>query len=99
MKQLTVIIGRGSSFVKCRLPKYLLSLFRIQKRNKTLEISKLHVNVDVVGNMATTTFDIVFYNPIVRNLEGELSMPLANGQEICRYALEVNGKTERRCYC
>jgi tetratricopeptide (TPR) repeat protein len=56
-----------------------------------LEISQLNVSVNVVGNMATTTFDIIFFNPFTRVLEGEFTMPLSDGQEICRYALEING--------
>lgn len=59
---------------------------------QNLEVSQLNVNVIVAGNVATTTLDIVFHNPLSRNLEGELSMPLAEGQELCRYALDVNGK-------
>lgn len=57
-----------------------------------LELSQLKVDVTVVGNIASTTYDMVFTNPLSRNLQGELSMPLANGQEICRYALEINGQ-------
>lgn len=60
--------------------------------NENLEISELSIDVEIVGNTATTTFDIVFYNPYNKILEGELSMPLKNGQEICRYALDINGK-------
>lgn len=62
------------------------------KGKKQLKLSQLKVDVIVVGNIATTTYDMVFTNTLSRDLQGELSMPLANGQEICRYALEVNGK-------
>ncbi|WP_165917279.1 VIT domain-containing protein [Flaviaesturariibacter aridisoli] len=58
---------------------------------KALRISKLAVNVRVTGNVATTTFDITFCNDQDRQLEGEFDFPLANGQAISRYALEVNG--------
>lgn len=58
---------------------------------KELEIREMSVEVEIVGNIATTTFDMVFYNPNRRDLEGELAMPLSEGQEICRYALDVNG--------
>lgn len=57
-----------------------------------LKLSQLKVDVTVVGNIASTTYDMVFTNPLSRDLQGELSMPLANGQEICRYALELNGQ-------
>jgi tetratricopeptide (TPR) repeat protein len=56
-----------------------------------LKIAKLAIDVVVTGNMATTTFDITYYNPYSRILEGELDVPLADGQTIARYALEVNG--------
>ncbi|NPD84826.1 DUF2135 domain-containing protein [Methanococcoides sp. SA1] len=61
-------------------------------KNVQLEISKLDIQIEVVGNIATTTYDMVFYNPYPTILEGELAMPLKNGQEIYRYALEINGK-------
>ncbi|MEO9872085.1 VIT domain-containing protein [Ekhidna sp.] len=61
-------------------------------KKRELEISSLDVNVEIIGNIATTTYDIIFFNPQSRDLEGELSLPLGEGQEICRYALSVNGK-------
>lgn len=61
------------------------------KNEKPLKIVKMNVDVTVVGNIATTSFDVVFHNPNARVLEGELRMPLAEGQEISRYALDVNG--------
>lgn len=57
-----------------------------------MNISSLHINVEVAANIATTTFDIVFYNPNDRILEGEFEFPLADGQHIVRYALDIEGK-------
>jgi len=68
-----------------------LSVFNTSGKEK-IEISQLDVKVEVVGNIATTTYDIVFYNPYDRILEGEFSMPLKDQQEVCRYAIDVNGK-------
>jgi uncharacterized protein YjbK len=56
-----------------------------------LKVAKLSIDVSVTGNIATTTFDITYYNPYSRVLEGELDVPLADGQTIARYALDVNG--------
>jgi len=56
-----------------------------------LQISKLSVDIVVTGNIATTTFDITFFNPLGRVLEGEFEFPLADGQSISRYALDMNG--------
>ena len=59
---------------------------------KALKISSLSVDVTVAANIATTTFDITFYNPNDRILEGEFEFPLANGQHVVRYALDIEGK-------
>jgi hypothetical protein len=56
-----------------------------------LKISSLSVDVVVAANIATTTFDISFYNPNNKILEGEFEFPLLDGQHITRYALDING--------
>lgn len=57
-----------------------------------LGIRSLDIKVEVVGNIATTTYDMLFYNPTNVVLEGELAFPLGEGQNVSRLALEVNGK-------
>jgi len=57
-----------------------------------LGLSSLDIKVDIVGNIATTTYDMLFYNPTNSVLEGELSFPLGEGHDVSRFALEVNGK-------
>jgi len=57
-----------------------------------LRLTELHINVKVVGNLATTTMDMLFYNDTKMTLEGELNFPLAEGQQICHFAMELNGK-------
>lgn len=56
-----------------------------------LQIAKLTVDIKLTGNIATTIFDITYYNDTDDVLEGEFDFPLADGQNICRYALDVNG--------
>jgi len=56
-----------------------------------LQIAKLHVDIKITGNIATTIFDITYYNDTDEVLEGEFDFPLADGQHICRYALDING--------
>ncbi len=57
-----------------------------------LRLSELAVNVSVTGNLATTTFDMVFVNKTNRVLEGEFEFPLGNGQTVSGFALDINGK-------
>jgi hypothetical protein len=59
---------------------------------KAIKITSLAIDVKVAANIAVTTFDIVFYNPNNRVLEGEFEFPLADGQNIVRYALDMDGK-------
>lgn len=68
---------------------------RIQNLNqneKPVRLSDLKIDVKVVGSLAVTTVDMTFFNPNNRVLEGELEFPLADGQNISRYALDINGK-------
>jgi tetratricopeptide (TPR) repeat protein len=56
-----------------------------------LRITSLDIDIAIAANVGTTTFDITFYNPNNRVLEGEFEFPLADGQHITRYALDMNG--------
>lgn len=61
------------------------------EKDEPIELSDLHISVYVIENIATTTFEMKFYNPNRRVMEGELNFPLSNGTSISRFALEVNG--------
>ena len=63
----------------------------IKVGEKELGVSKLYVDVQVVGNRVTTTYDMYFYNPTDAILEGELNFPLGEKQDVSRFALDVNG--------
>ena len=78
----------------------LLSIFsafsqqipRIKVKNeKDLKLTGLKITIDIVGNYAKTTYDMMFYNPNNRILEGELVFPLAQGQSVSDFSMEVNG--------
>jgi hypothetical protein len=55
------------------------------------QIQALKIDVQVVGALATTTWDMTIYNPQARLLEGELVFPLGEGQTVSRFAMDVNG--------
>ena len=57
-----------------------------------LRLSELAVNVSVTGNIAITTFDMLFVNKTNRVLEGEFEFPLGKGQTVSSFALDINGK-------
>jgi hypothetical protein len=60
--------------------------------SEPLRISSLKIDVKVIGNIATTTLEMSFYNDLDRILEGEFYFPLGEGQTVSRFAMDVNGK-------
>ncbi|MBL0210678.1 MAG: DUF2135 domain-containing protein [Holophagaceae bacterium] len=55
------------------------------------QLQALKIDVQVVGALATTTWDMTIHNPQNRLLEGELVFPLGEGQTVSRFAMDVNG--------
>lgn len=62
------------------------------RRSQPMRLATASLRVEVVGGVATTSWDLSFENPNDQVLEGELVFPLAPGQRISRFALEVNGR-------
>ena len=56
-----------------------------------LRISALHIQSDIIGNIAVTTMDMTFFNETDRVLEGELIFPVAEGNTVSRFAMELDG--------
>lgn len=58
----------------------------------SVSLQKLNIDVQIIGNIATTTMTMTFYNNSSSVLEGELTFPMPDGVSISRYALDINGK-------
>src|SRR5689334_23631803 len=56
-----------------------------------VRLQALQVEVDVAGRIAQTRVRMTFFNPNPRLLEGKLQFPLAEGQSITGFALDVDG--------
>ena len=56
-----------------------------------IRLGELDIQIRTHGFIARTTLDLRFDNPNARVLEGEFVFPLAAGQTVAGYALEVNG--------
>ena len=57
-----------------------------------LELNELQIDINVVGHIATTTFEMTFYNDSERILEGQLYFPLGENKTVSRFAMDVNGE-------
>ena len=83
---LCLILFYGLFSYAQEIPKIIL------KDSTSLKLEVLDINVEVIGNVVNTTYDMTFYNSTGRILEGELSFPLSQGQVVSQFALDVNGK-------
>lgn len=61
------------------------------KNSSQLKLSSLQIKVNITGNFAVTTYDMMFYNGLNRTLEGELTFPLGQGQSVSGFAMDLNG--------
>lgn len=61
-------------------------------REKTVKLSKLSISSTIENGVARTRYDMYFYNEQNRDLEAELQFPLADGQTISYFAMDVNGE-------
>lgn len=66
--------------------------FTDKNTKSEISLQKLYVDVSVVENIATTTFEMHFYNSRNRVAEGELNFPLPEGATVFRYALDITGE-------
>lgn len=64
----------------------------IKTEKETISVKKIKVETVIIGDIAVTTYDMQFYNPKNRVLEGELSFPLGENQSVTRFALDIDGK-------
>jgi hypothetical protein len=59
---------------------------------KPVILSTMQIEVKIVGNIATSTYELSFYNPNNRVLSGQLKFGLLDGASVIDYALQINGK-------
>jgi TonB-dependent SusC/RagA subfamily outer membrane receptor len=81
-----------STFIHVAFCQDTSSLMTIKNDSVGIQLESMTIGVNVVGNIATTTVQMTFYNTVDRVLEGELNFPLADGQTVFRFAMDVNGK-------
>ena len=59
---------------------------------KPISLQDLKVDIEVIGNIAMTTYEMTFHNPNQVVMEGEFVLPLAGNQNVSAVALDINGK-------
>ena len=90
MLSLLVLLLSNSALAQ-RLPPPAL-MVQENDRSKPLELSRVDIDVRIVGQVAETRMTMTFYNPQSRNLAGDLFFPLPEGATVSGYALDIEGK-------
>jgi len=75
-----------------QIPIPVISRLVVPGARLPMRLEKVDVKAEVLGNVAHTRIEMVFYNPNTRVLEGELQFPLLEGQTVVGFALDINGE-------
>ncbi|MBZ4188654.1 VIT domain-containing protein [Niabella beijingensis] len=78
------------------LTRAQIPVMEIQENGKyhpdqTVILQQLSADIKIVGNIATTTMRMSFYNRSARLKEGRLTFPLPEGVSVSGFALDING--------
>lgn len=64
----------------------------VAKNYQPITLQDLSIKTEIIGNVATTTYEMVMFNPNRATLEAEFVFPLAENQTVAAVALDINGK-------
>ena len=64
-------------------------VLQVQGAEQPIRLQALKVDVEVSAGVAETRVQMEFFNPNARILEGKLQFPLASGQIVSGFALDV----------
>ena len=64
----------------------------VQKNYKQITLQDLSIKTNIIGNVATTTYEMTLHNPNSNTMEAEFIFPLSENQTIAAVALDINGK-------
>ncbi|MEG1681366.1 MAG: VIT domain-containing protein, partial [Stenotrophomonas sp.] len=67
-------------------------LIAVSKAEQPIELRRVSIDGEVQAGVAQTRIELVFHNPNRRVMEGELQFPLADGQQISGFALDIDGQ-------
>ena len=73
-------------------PAWRPPLLQVQGAERPVRLDALKIEVEVAGGVAETRVQMVFFNPNERTLEGKLQFPLAPGQIVSGFAIDVDGR-------
>lgn len=73
-------------------PDVVQPRFVVPDASQPLRLQRVDVQTVVAGSQAQTRLELVVHNPNARVLEATLEFPLADGQGVAGFALDINGE-------
>ncbi len=74
------------------VPRWRPPVLQVQGAEQPVRLQALQLDIEVAGRVAQTRVRMDFFNPNARPLEGKLQFPLADGQVVSGFALDVDGE-------
>lgn len=75
-----------------RIPVIGIPRIVVRSEYKQMTIKDLSVKANIIGNVATTTYEMEILNPNPATLEAEFIFPLNENQTVVAVALDINGR-------
>ncbi|MCD2423746.1 DUF2135 domain-containing protein [Niabella pedocola] len=96
MKRIRRLILTPLALLLAFLTRAQIPVMEIQENGKyetdeTVVLQQLSADIKIIGNIATTTMRMSFYNRSSRLKEGRLTFPLPEGVSVSGFALDING--------
>ncbi len=66
--------------------------WQVPEARTPIELRRLDVQATIVGRTAATRIELELFNPNSRMLEAQLQFPLAEGQSVTGFALDIDGE-------
>ncbi len=74
------------------LPRPLPPILQVAQAKIPVQIKELTIQSEIQGKHVTSVLEYRFYNPNQQILEGQLEFPLADGQIVSGFALDIAGQ-------
>ncbi|MBA0282390.1 DUF2135 domain-containing protein [Stenotrophomonas maltophilia] len=82
----------GAQSPRISRPQATMPLLIAPAAEQPVQLQRARIEGEVQAGIAQTRITLEFHNPNRRVLEGELQFPLADGQQISGFALDINGE-------
>jgi len=88
----TLALGQVAPPIKPTPPDIVLPRFIAPEATQTLQLKQVQLRTTLAGTQADTQLELIVRNPNPRVLEATLEFPLADGQGVAGFALDINGE-------